>query len=151
MVLAQRVERDPLDDHHLAVADVEDGAVYEPIRVHVVAAGKLEPHPMHSLRSAQQALTLRILADFHEDVTDGMLDALGPARPRTGRRLLGGLHALVVFPALDLLDHLADMRLEVELVAFERLVGRHRWLLRANPTPCCPTGRRSRVGGSPGP
>jgi len=38
MMLAERVERDSLDDHHLAVADVEDGAVDQPVRVDAVAA-----------------------------------------------------------------------------------------------------------------
>ncbi len=110
---------------------------------------------MHALRSAQQAFALRILADLDEDLADGPLDAAGLATPLPGRRLLGGRAAVLFLAALYLVDHLADVRLEVELLAFERLVGRHRWLLLQNPTPCRPRvavgSRASRVAGTRGP
>src|ERR1035437_1745966 len=114
VVLAQRVERDALDDDHLAVADIEYGAVDQPVRVNAVADREFEPHPMHTFRRAEQAFALRVLADLSQNVSDGMLDDLGVAcrlaRPFPRRRLLGGSHDLVVFPTLDLVDPLAPVR-----------------------------------------
>ena len=54
VVLAQRVERDVLDDDHLAVADVEDRVVDEPLGIDVVAGGELRVHPVDTLRGAQR-------------------------------------------------------------------------------------------------
>ena len=47
VVLAQGVERDVLDDDHLAVVDIEDRAVDQPLRVDVVAGGQLGVHPVN--------------------------------------------------------------------------------------------------------
>ena len=53
VVLAQRVERDVLDDDHLAVGDVEDRAVDEPLGVDVVAGGQLGVHPVDAARASR--------------------------------------------------------------------------------------------------
>ena len=53
VVLAQRVERDVLDDDHLAVVDVEDRVVDEPLGVDVIAGGQLGVHPVDALRACR--------------------------------------------------------------------------------------------------
>ena len=83
VVLAQRVERDVLDDDHLAVADVEDRAVDQPLGVDVVAGGQLRVHPVDALRRPDQALPVGVLADLGEDLADRVLD---PAVAVVGRR-----------------------------------------------------------------
>ena len=121
MVLAQRVEGDALDDDHLAVADVEDGAVDQPVRVDEVAAGQLEPHAVHPLGRAQQPLALRVLADLDQDLAHGLLDAV-PLADRLRRRRLAGesagaisaASAVEVVATLDRIGHPADVGLEVE-------------------------------------
>ena len=77
MVLAQRVERDVLDDHHLAVVDVEDRPVDESLRVDVVAGGQLGVHAVHPLRRADQPVARRVFADLDQDLADGRFDAVG--------------------------------------------------------------------------
>ena len=139
-MLAQRVERDPLDDDHLAVADVEDGAVDQPVRVDAVAAGQLEPHPVHPLGRAQQPLALGVLADLDEDLADGLLDAaVGRAGPRALEPVRGSAFATVGSPSsprLDLLDELAHVRLQI---ASDRSCRAGRvgmgWLLLSHRTP----------------
>ena len=102
---------------------------------------------MHPLGRAEQTLAIGVLADLEQDLADGPLDAAGLAGRLPSRRLLGGLAAVLVVAALDRFDHLADVRLQVELAPVGRLIGRHRWLLRPNPTPC---GQRSRADGIAG-
>ena len=70
VVLAQRVERDVLDDDHLAVADVEDRVVDEPLGIDVVAGCELGVHPVDTFRGAQQALAVWVLADLEQDLAD---------------------------------------------------------------------------------
>ena len=73
-MLAERVERDVLDDHHLAVVDVEDRAVDEALGIDVVAGRELRVHPVDALGRAAQTLAVGILADLDEDLADGRLD-----------------------------------------------------------------------------
>jgi hypothetical protein len=110
VVLAQRVERDVLDDDHLAVVDVEDGAVDQAFGVDVIAGGQFRVHPVDALRRAGQALAVRVLADLHEDVPDGGLHpAVGalitPLAFDGGRGAAGFLADL----GLNLVDHPTDM------------------------------------------
>ena len=79
VVLAEAVEGDPLHDDHLAVVDVEDRAVDQPLGVDVIAGGQLGVHPVDPRRSAAEALPLGILAHLGEDRADRTLD--DPAGP----------------------------------------------------------------------
>ena len=115
MVLAERIERDVLDDHHLRVADVEDRGVDEPVRVDVVARGQLGVHPVDAVRRPDEALPAGVLADLDEDVADGLLDppvpvpAVGHAQARAlDGRGEGGLLGFADL-GLDLGDELADV------------------------------------------
>ena len=78
MVLAERVERDVLDDDHLRVGDVEDRTVDQPLRVDVIAGGQLGVHPMDPFRRSLESLALGVLSDLGQDLVDGRLD---PAIP----------------------------------------------------------------------
>ena len=129
VVLAQRVEGDAFDHHHLGVTDVEDGAVDQSIRIDAVAAGQLEPHPMHTLRGAKEAFTIRVLADLRQDLADRALDAARgtcDTRPSgSAGRPVGVRLGRIVVAALDLLDDAADVRVQIEPVFFGGMVGGH--------------------------
>src|SRR5665811_1335772 len=96
---------------------------------------------MHSLRGPQQAFAVRVLADLGQGLADGAFDALGGGSGfaalarRRADGLIGAGVGHVVVATLDLLDYLADVRLEIEPVSFDGLVGGHGLLLRSNPTP----------------
>src|SRR3990172_133370 len=74
VVLAERVELDVLDDHHLGVLDLEDGAVEESIRIDVVTGQELAVHPVDATGGLEQPRAVRILADLAQDLADGLLD-----------------------------------------------------------------------------
>ena len=109
-MFAQRVEGDALDHDHLAVANVEDRAVDEPVRIDSVAARELQPHPVHSLGSPQQAFAIRVFADLDEDLPDGTFYALLSASDFAifdgfrAERLLGSRRAFAAVATLDLID-----------------------------------------------
>ena len=123
VVLAERVERDVLDDDHLAVVDIEDRVVDQPLGIDVVAGGQLGVHPVDALRRSDQALAVGVLADLLEDPPDGRLDTTVVGR---------GL-ALMVAPARagDVVDgdaRLADLGLDlVDEAADVRVAGRSAW------------------------
>ena len=111
VVLAQRVERDVPHDDHLAVRDVEDRAVDEPLGIDVVTGGQLCIHPVDAAGRPGEALAVRILTDLHQDLADGgldrtMADGLPGAAPLDGRL---GADRLVADLVLDLVDDALDV------------------------------------------
>ena len=106
VVLAQAVEGDVLDDHHLAVVDLEDGVVDQPIGIDPVAGGQLAVHAPHARGCCGQALAIRILAHLEQDLAHGRLDRL---RAVAGRQsIVGGrLVAVLANLVLHLVDQLA--------------------------------------------
>ena len=112
VVLAQRVERDVLDDDHLAVVDVEDRAVDEPLRVDVVAGRQLGVHPVDALGRAAAGPGGRGPRRSRRRISvDGRLDpavAVDAARrPRSGARRSPGDRLADL--GLDLVDDGADV------------------------------------------
>jgi len=89
VVLAERVERDVLDDDHLAVADLEDRAVHEALRVDVIAGGQLGVHAVDPLGRRPEPLAAGVLAHLDEDLADGRLDP--PIRGERDRGRAGAL------------------------------------------------------------
>ena len=67
MMLAQAVEIDVLDDHHLAVVDREQRPVQDLIDVGAVAAGEKRQRLLDPLRRIEQTLALRILAKVRSE------------------------------------------------------------------------------------
>ena len=108
VVLAQRVERDVLDHHHLAVGDVVDRAIDQALGIHVVARGQLGVHPMHPFRGAGESLAIGVLADLGQDFADGGLDPVV-----SGRRLVGALVAARTRDVVGLERGLADLGLDL--------------------------------------
>ncbi|KAF5136310.1 hypothetical protein E5D57_000070 [Metarhizium anisopliae] len=84
VVLADRVDVDVLDNDHLGVALLEDGAVDNVEHVLLVAARKVQHGLGVALRRGQEALAVRVLAHALEDGADGSLDAVEPRRRRLG-------------------------------------------------------------------
>ena len=73
VVLAQAVEVDVLDDHHLAVIDGEQGVVEDLVDVHVVAARQELERLFDALRRIQQSLTARIFSELGQELPDERL------------------------------------------------------------------------------
>jgi hypothetical protein len=67
VVLAEAVELDVLDDHHLVVGDVEEGVVQDLVRVLVIAPGQEAQRLRDAARRADQAVAARALAQLLED------------------------------------------------------------------------------------
>ena len=74
VVLAERVERDVLDDDHLAVVDLEDRAVEEAHRILAVARRQLRVHAVDTFGRPCETRPVRVLPDLHEDLADRGLD-----------------------------------------------------------------------------
>ena len=102
VMLAERVEGDVLDDHHLRVAHLEDRAVDQPVRVHVVAGRQLVVHAVHALRRAPQPLAVRVLPYLREDLAHRGLDP--SARPGHERGREGVLAHVVLHLVHDAAD-----------------------------------------------
>ncbi len=68
MVLAQRVQLDVLDDHHLVVVGVEQCAVDDLVQRLVIAVAEKLHGLGGALRCALEAITLRLLSQVGEDV-----------------------------------------------------------------------------------
>jgi MFS family permease len=73
VVLAQAVEVDILDDHHLVVIDGEERVVQHLVDVGVIAAGQKAQGLLDARRRAKQTLTVWILAELGEQGTDQLL------------------------------------------------------------------------------
>ena len=119
VVLAQRVERDVLDHDHLAVGDVEDGAVDEPLGVDVVAGGQLGVHPVDATGRPDQALRGRDPRRSRSRIswTAASTRPLAPVPavrpgPLDGR---GGPVGVVADLVLDLVDDALDVAGQVGL------------------------------------
>jgi hypothetical protein len=72
VVLADGVERDVLHQHQLVVALLE-GGLQDVGWVDVVPGEDLFVRPRYPSRSVTQAFTLRILADRHQQLSNGSL------------------------------------------------------------------------------
>jgi hypothetical protein len=72
VVLAERVERDVLHQHQLVVALLE-GRLQDVGWVNVVPGEDLFARPRHPSCSVTQAFALRILADSHQQLSNGSL------------------------------------------------------------------------------
>ena len=83
VVLAERVERDVLDDDHLAVVDLEDGAVEEPGGILAISGHQLAVHPVDAVGRADETGSVGVLPDLGEDLAHGGLD------PPVGRAVVG--------------------------------------------------------------
>jgi hypothetical protein len=68
VMLAQTVEVDVLDDHHLAIIDGKQGAVDHGIDVGLVAAGQELQRLLHASRRTNEPLAVRILSQLHEQL-----------------------------------------------------------------------------------
>src|SRR3972149_5497538 len=66
------------------VFDMEDGAVDEAVRIHVVARGQLRVHAVDALRRAGEAWAIGILADLDQDLAPGRPDATVARRGQAG-------------------------------------------------------------------
>jgi hypothetical protein len=73
-VLAQREELDVADDPHLVVVDVEGGLVEERVRIGVISLGQLDVHAPDAVRRSDQADTIRVLPQLHEEGPDRLRD-----------------------------------------------------------------------------
>ena len=70
VVLAQAVEVDVLDDHHLAVVDGEQGIVEHGVDVRVVPARQKPERLLDPYRRPDQPLSIRVFAELHEEPRD---------------------------------------------------------------------------------
>src|SRR4029077_20814621 len=93
VVLAQAVERDVLDQHHLVVVLVKDGASDDVGGAHTVAVGQLAQRSSNSVGSVTKALSARILAQLREQLLDQLthpIDWLDLGHARILTQLRGG-------------------------------------------------------------
>ena len=109
VVLAQAVERDVLDDHHLAVVDIEDGVVDQPLGIDVIAGGQLAVHAPHRAGRFREAVAVGILAHLDQDLAYGSLDRLARDEPSRRASPIGRVVAILADLLLDLLDQLAHL------------------------------------------
>ena len=84
VVLAERVEGDVLDHHHLRVVHVEDGIVEHVRRRQRIAGGELGIHALDARGSARKTGAVGVLADGREVV-------IAAATERQYRELVGAL------------------------------------------------------------
>ena len=68
VVLAQAVEVDVLDDHHLAVIDGEQRVVEDFVDVHVVAAREELEGLFDALRGVEQPFAARIFSELGKEL-----------------------------------------------------------------------------------
>ena len=73
VVLAQTVEVDVAHDHHLAIIDAEERAVQHGIDIRPVAAREKRQRCFHPLRSTDEPLAARILAELDQQARDQIL------------------------------------------------------------------------------
>ena len=66
MVFAKTEHLDILDDHHFVVGDLEQRAVEDFPRVHLVALGQLAKRARHAFRRAAQSVAVRIFAELDQ-------------------------------------------------------------------------------------
>ena len=76
MMLAQAVEVDVLDDHHLAVVDGEQRVVDHGVDVRIISARQKLERLGDPVRRAQQALTGRVFAHLRQHQLDRLANAL---------------------------------------------------------------------------
>jgi hypothetical protein len=75
-VLAQAVDLDVLDDHHAVGRLREHRAVDQLLRIGPAARGEEFDCLRDPLRRLEQALPMRVLADFDQELADQSLDLL---------------------------------------------------------------------------
>ena len=107
VVLAQAVEGDVLDDDHLAVVDVEDRVVDQPIGIDPVAGGQLAVHAPDARRRRGEALAIGVLAHLDQDLAHGRLDRLACRRHAARASSSSGVVAVFADLVLHLVDELA--------------------------------------------
>src|SRR2546426_6584829 len=86
MMFTHRKYLDVLHHHHLVVADAEERAVEQGADVFLIALGEEPEGPLDALRSLEQALPVRILADCGQHGADVRSDG-GRSRRSPGRGL----------------------------------------------------------------
>src|SRR5690606_28830948 len=75
VVLAQRVELDAGEHHHLGALGLEEGAVDDLLGVLAVTAGEEPQRALDALRGPQQALARDVLAEAGDELGDEGLEA----------------------------------------------------------------------------
>jgi hypothetical protein len=75
VVLAQAVELDVLDDHHLRAVLLEDAVADDLLDGLALTLGQLVEGARHALGRAQQALALGVLTEVDEQPPDQILPA----------------------------------------------------------------------------
>ncbi len=92
VMLAQAVKLDIADDHHLVIADIEQGSIDDLFRICAVAAEQFCVHACNTPRGIEQAFPFRLFSQSRQELRDWLPEQ--PAHPPAFGHIISG-HVIV--------------------------------------------------------